>query len=99
VKETQTSLWQYFKVRLSHSSKNQFREELKDLNPLVALERIAAAGDVATVKTSSFPVLAMSARTEEASTSNLPRSTKAISFFGTIQGILLLMWQVRSQRG
>jgi hypothetical protein len=55
VKETQTSLWLYSRVRLSHSSKNQFRDELKDMNPIAALERIAAAGDVATQKSVSFP--------------------------------------------
>jgi len=48
VRESRTSLWQYFRVRLTHSSKYQFREELKDINPLSALEKIAAAGDVST---------------------------------------------------
>jgi hypothetical protein len=65
VKETQTSLWTYFRVRLSHSAKNQFREELKDMNPIAALERIAAAGDVATTKPGSFPVMSMTTKTDE----------------------------------
>jgi len=59
VKETRSSLWQYFKVRLTHVAKMQFREELKDPDPISALERIAEAGDVATIKPSPAYMMSM----------------------------------------
>jgi len=50
VQESRESLWNYFRVRLTHLAKQQFREELKVTDSTVALERIAAMGDVAAMR-------------------------------------------------
>jgi len=46
IKEGSTSLWHYFRARLTHTAKYAFRDELKLDDPLVALDRIAQTGDV-----------------------------------------------------
>jgi len=46
IKEGSSALWHYFRARLTHSARYAFRDELKLDDPLAALERITAAGDV-----------------------------------------------------
>jgi hypothetical protein len=47
VQDSRAARWENFKKRLTHGAKQAFRHELMGDDPLVCLDKIAAAGDVA----------------------------------------------------